>query len=351
MAKRFLVGVADIYGYNKATNELIFASKTMLDTAIEISTGNTEISGGQGNTLQYVYFHSGRLNLTLTETQFNLGMIASNVGSAVTTGASVWLEENVTLGVGGTGTVSKTPLKTPDSTSPIYGWVTVGDTSTRVQFAGSNFTLAGGTNGQAVCVRYYATNTSAKQVVIPSNFVPANIRLVMDCQIASSDTSSLAGSSIIGRIQFEIGSAQLSGSQSITMTSDGVSQTPLSAMALADTSANYGCVGGGIYGKITEIIDNAYWYDSVVALAIVPDPVAISAGTPTQQLTIWAIPSSGSAFVVPTISDIGFVSSTPATATVNTSGLVTRVATGSTIITATIINKNTIKATASVTSV
>lgn len=350
MAKRFLVGVANIYAYNKSTNDLYFASKTMLDTAIEVSTGNQEITGGQGNTLQYVYFHSPKLNLTLTEVQFNLAMVAANVGSSIVTGANVWTEENVTLGALGAGTVAGTPVVTPDSSSTIYGWVTEQNgTTTRVTFTGSAFTLSGGTSGQVVCVRYYNNNTAARQVTIPANFVPANVRLVMDCQLASSDTTSVAGSSIIGRIQFEIGSAQLSGAQSITMSSEGVSNTPLTAMALADTTAVAGCTGSGIYGKITEIIDSANWYDLVTILAAQTDPVAISSGSPTSQIVLYGIPTVGAAFVVPA-GDISYVSGTPATATVSSTGLITRVTTGSTLITCTITGKTAVKTTVNVVS-
>lgn len=349
MAKRFLVGVSNIYAYSRATNELLFTSKTMMDTAIEVSTGSTEIAGGQGNPLQYIYFHSPKLEITLTDTQFNLGMIAANVGSSITTNANVWYEESIAI-VSNAGTATKTPIKTPDSTSPIYGWFT--DTSgvtQRVTFTGSAFSTTGLTD-QTGCLRYYITNNSARQITIPANFIPANVRLVMDCQLASSDTGSASGSSIIGRIQFEIGSAQLSGAQSIAMTSDGVANTPLKAQALADTNGVSGCTGAGIYGKITEILDSSNWYDLVTALAIVPDPVNISAGTPTKQLTVYAIPTSGSAFVVPNYLDLTFTSGTPATCTINTTGLITRVATGSSIVSAVITNKSSVQATTSVVS-
>jgi len=350
MAKRFLVGVANIYGYNKSTNDLAFASKTMLDTAIEITTSNQEISGGQGNALQYVYFHSPKLNLTLTEVQFNLAMVAANVGSAITTGNNVWTEESITLTTGGAGTVSATPVVTPGVTSTIYGWVTnASDVTSRVTFSGTGFTLAGGSSGDVVCVRYYVANSASRQVSIPANFVPSNVRLVMDCQLASSDTSSVSGASIIGRIQFEIGSAQLSGAQTITMSSTGVSNTPLKAMALADKTGVTGCTGAGIYGKITEIVDSANWYDTVSIVTPTVDPVAISSGAPTSQIVMYAIPSVGSAFVAPA-GDFTYVSGTPATATVSATGLITRVTTGSTLITVTVTGKTSVKSTINVVS-
>jgi hypothetical protein len=342
MAKRFLVGVANINAYNKATNDLLFTSKTMLDTAIEVTTGSQEIAGGQGNPLQYVYFHSPKLNMTLTEVQFNLAMVAANVGSAITTGANIWYEEAITLTAGGAGTVSATPLVTPGATSTIYGWATnSSDVTTRVTFTGLNFTVAGASSGDVVCVRYYKNNSAAQQVVIPANFVPANVRLVMDCQLASSDTSSVSGASIIGRVQFEIGSAQLSGAQTINMTSTGVSNTPLKAVALADKTGVTGCTGAGIYGKITQIVDSSNWYDTVTVIGSSADPVNVSSGSSTFQLVIYAIPSVGSAFVAPA-GDFTYVSSSPSVCSVSSTGLITRLTSGNTTITATVTGKTSL---------
>lgn len=349
MAKRFLVGVGNVFAYSKATNELLFSSKTMIDTAIEVSTGSTEISGGQGDVLQYIYFHSPRLNLTLTETQFNLGMIASNVGSSIVTGANVWTEENVAI-TSNAGTVNGTPLVTPDATGTIYGWVTDNDGNTqRVTFSGQSFTTIGLAD-QTVCVRFYANDSSARQVVIPANFVPANVRLVIEAQLASSDTGSISGSSIIGKTEFSIDSAQLSGAQTISMTSAGVANTPLQATALASSNGVAGCSGSGVYGSITEILTNANWYDNVNIITMIPDPVAISAGSPTQQMTVWAIPTVGSAFVVPDYSDLTFGTDDAGVCTIDANGLVTRVGAGSTLVSVEITAKPSVDSTASVVS-
>ena len=234
------------------------------------------------------------------------------------TGASVWTEESVTLGALGVGTVVGTPIVT--STGNIYGWTTdaLGN-STRVTFTGSNFTLDGGTLGQVITVRYYQTDASAQQVTISGNFVPAVVRLVLDAQLFSSSGGATGGSAKIGNVLIEVANAQLSGAQKIDLKSSGVSNTPLSLSAIADVNNNY--------ATITEVITNSNWYDQVTSLAATVNPITVSTASPTATIDLRAIPVTGSAFK-PSYQDITFSSSDATKATVSSSGVVTKVATG-----------------------
>jgi len=47
--KKFLAGVANVFAYDQSDN-LLFSSKTLLDSSIDIQTSNTEVRGGQGVT-------------------------------------------------------------------------------------------------------------------------------------------------------------------------------------------------------------------------------------------------------------------------------------------------------------
>ena len=310
MSRKFLVGVARATGFHIETGDMLLKSKTLIDSSIELTTDSTEVSADTGNALNYIYYHTGRLNLSLTETQFSLNMIAQNVGSQVLVGKNVWKEENVTLGDGGDGSVLGTPLLTPDvGGSDIFGYVTDGKgNTTKVVFTGQDFTLAGGQDGDVVCVQYYHNNNAAKYIDINSNFLPSIIRLVLDVFIASTDEASATGSSIIGKAQVEIPRFQLSGAQSISMTSTGVAQTPLSGMALAFGGAG-GCIGTDKYATITEIIEGANWYDGITNLSIQNGDGIELEHPGSQQLKVWAFSTtSGSpAFLAP-LSDLTFTS-------------------------------------------
>lgn len=229
--KKFMVSVADVDGYDENDN-LLFTSKTLLDSSIEVTLGNSEVRGGRGNQLLYVYYHTGAMNITLNDTQWSLSFLGSTVGADIVTGNDIYTSETITLGASGAGTVTGTPLAIQGAT--IYGWVQqVDGTVERVTFSGQTFSSSSGTSGDVVCVTYYAADAASRSITIPANAIPKVVRLVMRASLNSGDESS----NQIGEIQIIVYKATLSGAFTLSMTSDGVSQTPLSAMALAYTDS------------------------------------------------------------------------------------------------------------------
>jgi hypothetical protein len=334
--KRFICGVGRTFNYD-SNGVLLWVGKTLINSAIDITTASQELRAGLGNTLQMVYFHSGALSLTQEEQQFNLAMIASTVGSSIVTGADVWEEETVAL-TGSSGTVVGTP-KAPLGGTPIYGWATLSDgTYERFTFSSKTVTLVGQATGN-VCVRYYKADAAARKITINSNFIPAVVRTVVEAQLFSGDPNELSTSTLIGNVQVEIPRLQLDGTAQINLTSGGVSSTPIKGNALE--SAVAGC-STGTYATITEIIDSANWYDNVTLLSMVDDTLPLTAGTSPITLTVWAIPSVGQAFIADN-SLLTFTSGTPATATVGeNTGIVTFAQAGSTVITIVITGKTSV---------
>ena len=117
--RKFLTSVADILAYD-ADDNIIFTSKTLLDSSIEVTLGSTPVRGGRGNQLQYTYYHTGELNLTLTGTQWNLALLGSTVGDTQTALYDYYKEETVTMS-GSSGSVAGSPLAFEGQT--IYGWL------------------------------------------------------------------------------------------------------------------------------------------------------------------------------------------------------------------------------------
>lgn len=341
--KKFLVSTADVYGYDGSGNLVIFG-KTLLDSSIETTLGNTDVRAGRGNQLQYVYYHTAEMSININDAQWNLDFLASNVGSLIVTGANIYTEETITLagGGGGGGTIAGTPLAAVGTT--VYGWVTrsTGEVQ-RVTFTGSAFTVSGGGASEVVCVRYYALDAAARSVTIPSNFIPSILRIVLVAQLASSDSTT----NIIGEVQIEIARATLNGAFTISLTPDGVASTPLVARALASNSAWAGCSSEPTYAKINEVIYNTNWYTNVIGLSIEGGDFTL-ANAATKQLVVRAIPLSGAAFIPP-VADLTFSTSVAADAIVSAGGLVTWQSSGASLIKATITAKPTIDASVEVT--
>ena len=76
---KFLVGVADVWLYADAQcTSLIATAKTMTNNTIDVTNTSVDIQGGKGNKLLKRFFTSAMANVTLTDTRFNLGMMAAN---------------------------------------------------------------------------------------------------------------------------------------------------------------------------------------------------------------------------------------------------------------------------------
>jgi hypothetical protein len=327
--RKFLTSVADVFGYD-ASDNIVFTGKTLLDSSMEVSLGSSPVRGGRGNQLQYIYYHTGEMKFTLTDTQWNLAFLAATVGSNVVTSNNVYKEETITLSGAGGGSVATAPLAFTGST--IYGWATSpAGVTERITFTGSAFTVAAGAgaSAQVWCIRYYTLNAASQSVTINSNMIPKVVKLVMETQLNSADVTT----NKIGMVQIIAPTVTLSGAFTIAMKSDGVSNTPLTATALAytDAAGSLGCSTSPYYAKLIEVIDAANWYDNVIALSIAGGDFALATTLGTQLLSVWAIPSFGAAFKPP-VADLTFVSGTPGKATVDAAGLVTGVATGTSLL-------------------
>ena len=327
--KKFLVSTANVYGYDSDDN-LLFTGTTLMDSSIETTLSNTDVRAGQGNQLQYIYYHTAEMNITINEAQFSLSYLALNVGSDVTTGANVWTTETVEV-ANGLGTIQGTPLTISGTT--IYGWVTdKNDNVERVEFNGTSFTMSDNTYNGNVCVRYYSNDASAKQITIYADMLPSTIRLVMEAQLCSSDSTT----NRIGTLQVEVPRATMTGAFTLSMTPDAVAQTPLTVRALATQVNEGGCTANRpIYATITEILFNTHWYDDVIALAIEGGDVSIVKGG-TKNLRVFAIPNNGGAAFLVKTSELTFASSDDTVATVSESGVVTVASDAATDATATI---------------
>jgi hypothetical protein len=335
MTNKFIFGVANAYLYDEENN-VIAQSKTLVDSSINAAIQNVDIRGGQGNPLLARYFHSPEASITLNDTQWNLNFLAKVVGGNVSTGKNVYEEEVVTLGADGVGTVTGTPLAVTGT--DVVGWCVNADgDEEKVDFTSKNFTPTGGAEGDVVTIRYYMLDAAARTMTISANFIPAIARLVLEAQLFSSEAST----NKIGTVLFEFPRVQLSGGFSVSLTADGVSSTPLEAMALAYTPAGS---TEAVLGYVTERVTGTTWYSNVKALAIEGGDFGLTTGQ-TKQLVVYAIPSDGgAAFRVPVMSDLTFSSSTVGAATVNAAGLVTFVAAGTTTVKATITEKASVDA-------
>jgi hypothetical protein len=339
--RKFLTSVADVYGYD-LSDTLLFTGKTLLDSSIEVSLGSAPVRGGRGNQLLYIYYHTGEMKITLTDAQWNLAMVGQTVGSSETTGNNIYTEESVEATVASqtvTATVVGTPLAY-GSLATIYGWAvtpdgnTIAGTFSGKNFTGTKLTTDTLTSGEKICIRYYALDSASSSITVNANMIPAVVKLVMETQLNSADVTT----NKIGVVQIIVPTATLSGAFTISMKSDGVANTPLSATALAYNGepGSDACANQPYYARIIEIIDSANWYDNVIGLSFIGGDYSMSANT-TSTLNVWAIPATGAAFKAPLGGELDFglgtVTATGTTVNASTGVVTALTTTGTAVIT------------------
>lgn len=347
MSRQFLAGAATVDML--VGDQLIATATTLLDSSITVGSTAEEVRGGPGAKLLGKYYHTSTLDINLTDVLFKLEYFAFQTGSAIQQIADVFTSEQVTLGAGGSGTITGTPAVYQSYGT--IGWAAKpgSDAYQKITFTEKAFTVAGAKEGDIYCVKYISTDNAARQITISSSFIPSEVTLVMTANLyraGGRGENDVNNSSKIGIVQVLVPRFQFNGSMELSMTSTGVANSPIAGSALDNPSAD--CSDGGYYAIITEQLSGSSWYDNVFALAIEDSDIELATTTGTATLSVYALPLNGAAFKPP-YEDLTFTSAANGTATVTQEGVVTGVAQGSTTVTVSIKNKAGVEAIANIT--
>ena len=346
-----VAGVGSIQLFDPSSNALILTSKTLTDEGINFGSTSEEARGGMGNALLGKYYHDTSFGLTLTDQLFDLQYLALNCGGSIQATSEVLTNEQVTVSVADTLTVSKTPSQ---FNGAYVGWAkkpSEDDSKYRlVTFSGKDGTLSGAAVGEVYCVKYFYGDTSARKFVVNTAYVPATVHAVATFPLfkAGTTTEQFSSSSQIGEIQVDIPNFQLEGAQELALTSGGISSASLSGSALATFSGNGGCSDNGYYAIITELIYGKGTWDNVVSLAVADSDIDLKENE-TQAIKVYAIYSDGTTPTVVDNSLLTFASDSDTIATVDDNGLVTAQSVGSTNISVIATTKSALSAYAVVT--
>lgn len=347
MSRQFLAGAATVDML--VGDQLIATATTLLDSSITVGSTAEEVRGGPGAKLLGKYYHTSTFDINLTDVLFKLEYFAFQTGSAIQQIADVFTSEQVTLGAGGSGTITGTPAVYQSYGT--IGWAAKpgSDAYQKITFTEKAFTVAGAKEGDIYCVKYISTDNAARQITISSSFIPSEVTLVMTANLyraGGRGENDVNNSSKTGIVQVLVPRFQFNGSMELSMTSTGVANSPIAGSALDNPSAD--CSDGGYYAIITEQLSGSSWYDNVFALAIEDSDIELATTTGTATLSVYALPLNGAAFKPP-YEDLTFTSAANGTATVTQEGVVTGVAQGSTTVTVSIKNKAGVEAIANIT--
>lgn len=350
----FVKGIADQRVTNIDTGDLVARETIVSDAASDIADQLDEIIGF-GNRLIGMLPNSRRITGSYTAQSFSLDTQQVVLGGDLSYNAVVSVCEEVTAGAGGAIYVSRMPAlyygqNASDEKGRAYvrsvkaaadGIVNTG-TNVGVELtetAGSGY-LVGytGVEGTAYTVQYFSKVLSARQLAIPD--IPA-LRVFTVEQvfgIYAKQRGSFGDGTLTHKLhivypyaQFTAGGG-VSGSQTSITTVDGTWQ------ALSADEYNGGCENcnlGGI-GAYYVIVPCDVDASAVQALAVVGGGVTVATGA-TAQIPVKYVMDDNS-LEQPVYTDLTYVSAAPATATVDSNGVVTGVAAGNTEVTITLKN-------------
>ena len=232
------------------------------------------------------------MQVTLVDAMFDLQYMALSLGVNLESGGLSVKEEELAVGVDGTVTASETPVAFSGS---MIGWYKKpSDTEWSIgTFTGSKMAVSGGSQNDTYCVKYFYINENARSITIKSQYVPAELHVVIMNDLYSGDVGSQSDATRYGRLITDIPRLQMDGNQTLNLAATSAATINLTGSALAVLSGDT-CEEDPYYGTMTEEIYGAKWQDDVVALAVENSDVEL-ARSQSETLTVRAVFGAGMA--------------------------------------------------------
>ncbi|MCK9319425.1 Ig-like domain-containing protein [Methanoculleus sp.] len=305
----FVPTVGNVLVRDVAADSIVLRAKTLVNSSINVSTSNTEISGGEFSQLLYDYNYARRMEVSMSDARFDIGYIALNVGNPIQNQLTdVWqFDEDITLGVGGAGTVTGTPVGKVYVFNPETGSVQT------VTPTGSNISIPALAN-KAVKVSY-KKNETIDMITIDADTFPKTYELTIEVKVYNADGH-------CETIQYIFPQWKPSGSFEISLASESPTTSNITGKVLATSDQVYG------YVKIIPVTSTVTY--TTIASSV--GEVAIEV-LEDYTLTTFGLRGGNYSPVVLAASSCTYASSDQTKATVSATGVITGVAEGSSYIT------------------
>lgn len=130
------------------------------------------------------------------------------------------------------------------------------------------------TVGEKYCVMYFYQNDNADNIIIPVDYVPDELHVIIINDLFNADISTTNNATKVGRLITDIPRLQLDGAQDLNLTATSAATVSLSGSALAVDNTD-SCEGESYYGTMTEEIFGAKWQNEVKAIAFEDADISI----------------------------------------------------------------------------
>ena len=164
------------------------------------------------------------MSLTATDALFNLEYLALSFGSQIVENNvdNLTVENNVKISTRNQITVAGTPIAF--GKAGVIGWYRKPtDTDWKlIKFVGQTATVNGLESGDVVCVKYNAIDNSAREIVVPTNIIPSEMKAILRQDLMLGEQGDISTYSKVGELVIEIPRFQLNVDQTLSMSMTGV---------------------------------------------------------------------------------------------------------------------------------
>ena len=309
MAKYFLGSVGAAEAFKKVGNDmtLAFVSKTLTDSAVNVTITKDELRGGTNAPVVTNFYHDPAVAITLTDIMFKEDYVSAQLGATWNgLGAAAYQTESFTA-TEASYTLTKTAVALPvvcDVASAIIAWYTIAgeDDWTKATVTGN--AIGGLTSGKKYCVRYLATDASAKDAIVNSQIIPSELFLIITVPLFAGDACSASQGKVAGSLTFEVPRFQLDGGQEFAFNMSSNTTMNLSGTALA---VEDGCdVNNSKLFRLIEVITGRSYTTDLVGVMFANEDSAHVGDVPE----VYAVYKDRSVALLP--NDVTGITFTPA---------------------------------------
>lgn len=141
--------------------------------------------------------------------------------------------------------------------------------------------------GEKYCVMYFYQNANADSIIIPVDYVPDELHVIILNDLFNADISTTNNATKVGRLITDIPRLQLDGAQDLNLTATSAATVSLSGSALAVDNTD-SCEAESYYGTMTEEIFGAKWQNEVRAIAFEDADMSLAANA-TQTAVCYVL--------------------------------------------------------------
>jgi hypothetical protein len=268
MEKTFLVSVARAIMRDPNTGAGLGYGTANIDSALTMTTEEAEVRGGINNPILYVYKHSIKVAVSITDATFSKNILSFNAGTNIYNGLVTALAPNdcKTLSASGSATLDNTPIGNVEvffEDGTVQTVTPVGDT----------ITVSGGENLKITA--FYNYSVTADRITIETQTPPSVVDLTLIAEVRD-DTNV-----ITEYLQIRVPRFQVSGNYTLSLTANGVSNQALEGTALEVAATD--CTTNAYYAEAIWIPATSV-APPVYALALTPDlTFSVAAGLPSSK--------------------------------------------------------------------